>query len=102
MNDCFRCKMTGQRILFFMRQWLLAAEDRGPFAMSGYNRIKFAYCYNLASWFYFMGNNLAKELVFKPQVFDWKKLHPENKPGVWSELQCYTFQSIFGTFGHLQ
>lgn len=50
-----------------IRQWWLAAEDRGPFAMSqGYNRIKFAYCYNLASWFYFMGNNLAKELVFKP------------------------------------
>lgn len=25
----------------------------------------------------------------KPQVFD-QKLNPANKPGVWSELQCYS------------
>lgn len=48
-------------------------------------RIKFVYCYNLVSWFNFMDNNLAKELFC---------LSHENKPGVWSELQCYKKKNL--------
>lgn len=81
-----------------IRQSSLAAENSGPFAATrkerrwetvrplhvcllnsprprsstatGYNRINIACCYILASWSYFVGNDLALELFFKYR--DWK------------------------------
>lgn len=43
----------------------------------------------LVWWFYLVGNDLTKDLFFKRHAFDWKKLHPENEPCVWPELQRY-------------
>lgn len=34
-------------------------------------------------------------VIFKPQAFDRKKLHPENEPDVWSELHRYARSGEF-------
>lgn len=46
-------------------------------------------------FFYFVGDHLAEGLFFKPIALDWKKLNPENEPGVWFELQICTNFSPF-------
>lgn len=44
----------------------------------------------IVSWFYFVCDELDKDLFFKPQAFEWKKWHLEEELWVCFELQRYT------------
>lgn len=108
MNDFFRWKVTGQRTFFFCKTVVTNSWKQRTVCLDMKRKVHIPHviltaypsshlcltclqnkiCWLIQSCLMVL-MILQKELFFKP--FDWKKLQPENDPGVWSELHCYTF-----------